>query len=266
MKLIIEFLIILNILLFKNFINSRQKIFAARLKQANLVSKTDFDNELTSFNKRIILNKTKPLEVQKKRSSLITKDYNFFLGRIYFMSNDRSQKICLLTNTLYLKKDKGTDFVFSWKLKGVYNSKLKSLYTAFLHRVKLSEHRIGIKFDKDPLAVEQNNYLIKIVNVYIAYDLDAWPRNPTNNFKFKNCLFGAISMLKNSDKEKYVYSKYRITFDSGGFLSFDNDTARNVIIFGVDNSSSSHADNRKNNFLVLREGPTYGINGSFGSA
>ena len=34
---------------------------------------------------------------------------------------------------------------------------------------------------------------------------------------------------------------------------------------GVDNSSSTHFDNRKNNFLILDEGPTYGINGSFGS-
>ena len=41
---------------------------------------------------------------------------------------------------------------------------------------------------------------------------------------------------------------------------------QNVKIFGVDNSSSSHSDNRKNNFLILGEGPTYGINGSFGSA
>ena len=105
----------------------------------------------------------------------------------------------------------------------------------------------------------------KIVNVYIACDLDAWPRNPTNNFKFKNCLFGATSIVKNSDKERYVYSGYRITFDRAGSWSFDNDTAKNVIIIGVYNSSSSHADNRKNNFLVLGEGPTFGINGSFGS-
>ena len=32
---------------------------------------------------------------------------------------------------------------------------------------------MGIKFDKDPLAVEQKNYLTNIVNVYILYDLDA---------------------------------------------------------------------------------------------
>ena len=37
------------------------------------------------------------------------------------------------------------------------------------------------------------------------------------------------------------------------------------MIFGVDNSSSSHSDNRNNNFLTLREGPIYGINASLGS-
>ena len=33
---------------------------------------------------------------------------------------------------------------------------------------------------------------------------------------------------------------------------------RIFVIFDVDNSSSSHTDNCKNNFLVLGEGPTYG--------
>ena len=122
-----------------------------------------------------------------------------------------------------------------------------------------------IKFDTDPLAVEQNNYLNKIVNVYIVYNLAAWPRNPTNNLKFKNCFFGATNIVKNSDKEKYIYSAYKITFNSTGSWRFDNDFAGNVIIFGVDNSSSSHSDNRKGNFLVLSEGPNYGINGSFRS-
>ena len=37
--------------------------FAARLKQANLVSKTDFDNKLISFNRKITSNETKYLEV-----------------------------------------------------------------------------------------------------------------------------------------------------------------------------------------------------------
>ena len=37
---------------------------------------------------------------------------------------------------------------------------------------------------------------------------------------------------------------------------------RNVVIFGMDSSSSSDGDNRKINLLVLGEGPTQGINDS----
>ena len=54
------------------------KYFAAKLKQANFATKTDFDNKLTTFNKQITSNKTKNLEVEKKLEILITKDYNFF--------------------------------------------------------------------------------------------------------------------------------------------------------------------------------------------
>ena len=36
-------------------------------------------------------------------------------------------------------------------------------------------------------------------------------------------------------------------------------------MFDVDNSLSSHTDNQKNDFLILGEGPTFGINRSFGS-
>ena len=55
------------------------------------------------------------------------------------------------------KKDKGTEYVLSWTSKGVYNSEFKSLYTAFFHSIKRSEYRMGMKFDKDPLAVEHNS-------------------------------------------------------------------------------------------------------------
>ena len=57
--------------------------------------------------------------------------------------------------------------------------------------------------------------------------------------KFKNRLFGAINVVKTSDKEKYMYFGYGMTFDSVGSLSFDNGIDRDVVICGVDNSSSS---------------------------
>ena len=63
-----------------------------------------------------------------------------------------------------------------------------------------------------------------------------------------------------------MFKGYRITFDSAGWWGFDNDTDRNVIIFGVDKSSpSSYFDNSRNDFLILGEGPTFEINEKFGS-
>ena len=67
------------------FNNLTAEIFAARLKQADLVNKTDFDNKQSTFNRQITSNKTKHLEVQKKLNSLIiTKDYNFFRHNLFY--------------------------------------------------------------------------------------------------------------------------------------------------------------------------------------
>ena len=41
--------------------------------------------------------------------------------------------------------------------------------------------------------------------------------------------------------------------------SIGNEIGRNVIIFGVDTSSSSHTDNKKKDILILRKGPTQGL-------
>ena len=78
------------------------------------------------------------------------------------------------------------------------------------------------------------------------------PNNPLRNFTSKSCLFGATSIVKNSNKGKWAYSDYGIAFDGKGTWDFGNDFARNGIIFVVDNSSSSHAYYRKDNFFSVR--------------
>ena len=68
-------------------------------------------------------------------------------------------------------------------------------------------------------------------------------------------------MTKNADISKYKYSAYRIGFDSkGSFLHADGTYGVNVIIFGADLSSSTHASNRANNILVLGKDFIQGIN------
>ena len=54
-------------------------------------------------------------------------------------------------------------------------------------------------------------------------------------------MFGTVKLTKNESKIKFSYSGQRIAFNGKGYWSFDNDYARNVVIFGVDNSSSPYS-------------------------
>ena len=62
------------------------------------------------------------------------------------------------------------------------------------------------------------------------------------------------------------YSGYGLVFDGKSSSIFNDDFPRNVIIFRVDNSSLSYTHNLKNDFLILDERNTFGINGSFGAS
>ena len=88
-----------------------------------------------------------------------------------------------------MKIDKGTEYIIGWKSKGVYNSKLIALHGAFSPNVKYFGNKIEIRFSSTPLVIEENNYATKIVNVYMVYVLDNWPKNQLRNFTLKNCFF-----------------------------------------------------------------------------
>ena len=61
-----------------------------------------------------------------------------------------------------------------------------------------------------------------------------------------------------------MYSDYQIAFGEKGLCSFGNGFARNVIIFSIDNSLSSHSDKSKNNFNIKWRS-YFWYNGSFSS-
>ena len=75
----------------------------------------------------------------------------------------------------------------------------------------------------------------------------------------ENCLFGAVTLTKHVNIDKYGYSGYGIGFDRKESFSFPSGGyGQNVIIFGVDMSSSIHIDNKKQDILILGRGPTKG--------
>ena len=132
----------------------------------------------------------------------------------------------------------------------------------------LANDRVTLKFN-DSVLVQKSSPLLYSnlsLNSSIVYELDGWSPNPTNNFPLKNCLVGTFKLVRNAIKTKFIYNVEEKAFDREGMQSFGNNFVRSVLIFGVYNSSSSHIDNRKNNFLPLGEGPAGGINKSTGVA
>ena len=81
-----------------------------------------------------------------------------------------------------------------------------------------------------------------------------------SDFTLKNCLFGSVKLPKNADRDKEVYSDYGIRFDLRSEFSLtDGSVGKNVIIFGVDMSSSVHIDNKKKDILIPGLDPTQGL-------
>ena len=75
-----------------------------------------------------------------------------------------------------------------------------------------------------------------------------------------NCLLGAVTLTKNANINKYGYSGYGVGFDRRSSFSFPGGRfGQNVLIFGVDMSSSAHIDNKKKDILVLGKGSTQGL-------
>ena len=97
------------------------------------------------------------------------------------------------------------------------------------------------------------------MNIYIVYELGA-SRSHNNDPTLKNYLFGGVTLTKNTDIDKDKYSGHGIGFDRRSSFSFTSGGfGQNVIMFGVDMSSSAHIDNKKKDMLILGKGPRQGL-------
>ena len=99
----------------------------------------------------------------------------------------------------------------------------------------------------------------KVIKIYIFYEIDK-SFNISDYLTLENCLFGAVTLTKNADIDKYGYYGYGIGFDRHGSFWFPGTgVGKNVIRFGVDMSSSTKIDTRKKGILILGKGPTQGL-------
>ena len=99
------------------------------------------------------------------------------------------------------------------------------------------------------------------ISIYIVYELDSISNTRNTDYTIQNALFGAIKIAKNTDSSKNKYEGYGICFDEGSLFSEGNiNNGRNVLIFGVHESSITHTTNKANNIYVLGKSFVQGIN------
>ena len=156
-----------------------------------------------------------------------------------------------------------TDYVSSWKSKGLSAKTIKPPATSdnsLTPALSYDGTKTRVKCTGSCLKQPTISYSHRtIVNTYIVYELGASSFH-NNDPTLKKCLFGAVTLTKNADIDKYGYSGYGIGFDRRGSFSFPGGGyGQNVIIFGVDMNSSIHVDNKGKDILILGKGPTQGL-------
>ena len=147
-----------------------------------------------------------------------------------------------------------TDYISSWKSKGLSDESIKPPATSD-NSPALNYYgtKTRVIFTGSCLKQSKISYNHgKVVNIYIVYELGA-SSSHINDPTLRNCFFGAVTLTKNADIDKYEYYGYGIGFDRRGSFSFPGGGyGQNVLIFGVDMSFSAHIDNKKNRHISIR--------------
>ena len=116
-----------------------------------------------------------------------------------------------------------TDYVSSWKSKGLSAESIKPPTTSD-HSLtpELNYYGTKTKVKFNGSCLQQSKIPCThgpIVNIYLVYELGA-SGSHINDPTLKNGLFGAVTLTKNADIDKYGYSGYGIGFDRRSSFSF----------------------------------------------
>ena len=94
-------------------------VFNARLKRANLVTKTDFDNSVSSLNGKITINKTKNESIENELRKVKTFDSSYFIGKSHFEEDDTQNYLVFQPLNKDFKVIINTVYSSLWKSKGL---------------------------------------------------------------------------------------------------------------------------------------------------
>ena len=137
-----------------------------------------------------------------------------------------------------------TNYVSSWESKGLSAESIKPptrSNNGLSPTLNYYGNKVRVKFTgsylKQPVISNTHSNILNIYNVYELGASSSHNNDPT---------LKVVILIKNADIDKYKYSGYGIRFDRKSSFSFPSGGfSQNILIFGVDTSSSAHIDNKK---------------------
>ena len=116
----------------------------------------------------------------------------------------------------YIKIIANTKLISEWKSKGLSEESIKPFpasNNSITPLIDYYDYNIRVIFNGSILRQPKVSYTHgKVVNIYIIYELGA-SSSHSDDPTLKNCLFGAVTLTKNADIDKFGYSGYGIGFD-----------------------------------------------------
>ena len=221
------------------------------------MTKTNFDNTVLNLNSKIAANRTKNDSIDNELKKLKTLDLSYFIGRSHFEEDGTKNYLVFQQINRYFKIITNIKYISSWQSKGQSDETIKPPAAPDNSLTPLIDYRgykIRVKFTGSCLKQRNISYTHgTIVNIYIVYELGASGSND-NDPTLKNCLFGAVTLTKNADIDKYGYFGYGIGFDRRSSFSFPGDRfGQNILLFGAKYiifwSSSAHIINKKKRYI-----------------
>ena len=173
-----------------------------------MITKTDFDAKLSRLKKKLTKNKTENLLVKNELNKLKTFDSSYFIGKSHFEEDGTQNYLVFQPINKYFKVIANTDYVSSWKSKGLSAKTIKPPTTSdnsLTPAVSYYGTKTRVKFTGSCLKQPKISYTHgKVVNIYIVYELGR-SSSHNNDPTLNNCLFGAVTLTKNADIDKYGY-------------------------------------------------------------
>ena len=187
----------------------------ARLAQAVLITKTDFDAKLSSPNRKITKNKSKHLLVENELKKLKSFYSSYFVGKSHFEEDCVQNYLVFKPTVRYFKVNTitNTDYISSWTSNIFSAESIKPPATSDNSITPELNHygtRTRVKINGSCSQQSKISYAHStIVNIYIFYELGA-SGSHNNDPTPKNCLLGAVTLTKNTDIDRCKYSGYGI--------------------------------------------------------